>query len=58
MTSFLALFLKNLLLTIMGRFLNKEVLEKANMFKSYLLLTLLTKRIKKIPKHVDIGFAA
>ena len=33
MTPFLALSLKNLLLAIMGRFLKKEVLEKADTFK-------------------------
>ena len=33
-TPFLGLSLKDLLLTIMGRFLKKEVLEKANTFKN------------------------
>ena len=45
-TTFLTLSLKDMLLATIGRFLNK-VLEKANTSRSYLLLTLLTKRNKK-----------
>ena len=47
MTPFLVLSLKDLLLATMGRFL-KKVLEKADTSRSYLLLTLLTKRNKKL----------
>ena len=46
MTPFLVLSFKDLLLATMGRFL-KKVLEKTDTSRSYLLLTLLTKRIKK-----------
>ena len=45
MTPFLVLSLKDLLLATMGRFL-KKILEKADTSRSYLLLTLLTKRNK------------
>ena len=56
MTSFLALSLKDLLLAIMGRFLYKEVLEKKPLrSRSYLLLTLMTKRIKKTQSMLTLA---
>ena len=58
MTPFLALSLKDLLLAIMDRFLKQEVLEKANTFKKLSTIDPVAKKNQKIPKHVDIGFAA
>ena len=47
MIPFLALFLKDLLLSIMGRFIKTEVLEKANTFKKLSTIALLTKKTNK-----------
>ena len=48
----------DLLLTIMGRFLKKEVLEKTDTFKKLLTIDPADKKNQKHLKHVDIGFAA
>ena len=58
LTPFFALSLKDLLLAIMGCFLRKEVLEKANMFKKFSNADPADKKNQKNSKHVDIGFAA
>ena len=58
MTSFLALSLKDLLLVFMGRFLKKEVLEKADTFKKLSTIDPADKKNQKNPKLVDICFAA
>ena len=58
MIPFLALFLKDLLLVIMGRFIKTEVLEKANTFKKLSTIDPADKKNQQTPKHVDIGFAA
>ena len=53
MTPFLVLSLKDLLQATMGRFL-KNVLEKADISRSYLLLTLLTKKKQKIQSMLTL----
>ena len=58
MTPFLALSLKDLLLSITGHFLIKEVLEKADTFKKLSTIYPADKKKQKDPKHVGIGFAA
>ena len=55
MTLFLVLFLKDLFLATMGHFLKNEVLEKADALRSYLLLTLLTKRTKKTQSMLTLA---
>ena len=54
MTPFLILSLKDLLLATMGSFL-KKVLEKGDTSRSYLLLTLLTKRNKKTQNTLTLA---
>ena len=58
MTPYLALSLKDLLLSITGHFLKKEVLEKADTFKKLSAIDPADKKKQKNSKHVDIGFAA
>ena len=58
MTPFLALSLKDFLLAIMGRFLKKEVLEKADTFKKLSTIDPADKKNQKNPRHLDIGFTA
>ena len=58
MTPFLTLSLKDLLLAIKGRYLNKEVLKKTDMFKKLSTIDPADKKNQKKSKHVDINFAA
>ena len=58
MVPFLGLSLKELLLTLMGRFLKKEVLEAADTFRKLAIIDPEDKKNRKNPKHVELGFAA
>ena len=54
-TPFLALFLKDLLLAIMGRFLKKEVLEKADTFKRLSIIDHADKKNQKTQSMLTLA---
>ena len=55
MTPFLALSLKNLLLAIMDHFLQKEVIEKADMFKKLSTIDLADKKNQKTQSMLTLA---
>ena len=58
MAPFLGQSLKNLLLTLMGRFIKKDVLEQADSYPILVALDPCDKKKQVHCKHVEFGFAA
>ena len=58
MAPFLRQSLKDLLLTLMGRFIKKDVLEQADSYPKLAAIDLCDKKTQVHCKHVEFGFAA
>ena len=58
MAPFLGQSLKDLLLTLMGRFIKKYVLEQANLYPKLAAIDPCDKKKQVHYKHVEFGFAA